>query len=114
MVLVACVAAQLPGDLEPVEPGHHPVEDGNRGQEVEREPQRLVAAPRQDDLVPCSLEAEREQLEDVLVVVCDEHEQARLGPGLDHAASSTFSVSTVNGRSIRNVVPRPSLLSILI
>ena len=69
---------------EPVEPGHHHVEDHQVGPERRGQRQRLLAAGRGGDLEAGEAQAGSQQLDDVRLVVDD---QQPCRPGVWHAAT---------------------------
>src|SRR2546429_4123191 len=71
-----------------------------------REPQRLFPIARAHDLVAGALEPERDELEDVRVVVGGQDERARERECCRHAAIRSRS----RGSSTRKVVPTPGTL----
>ena len=58
---------------------HHPVEHGEVGMPLAREPQRLFAVAGDDDLVAGARKAQLDEREDVLVVVGDEQHGHAVG-----------------------------------
>src|SRR6266545_1294622 len=84
---------------------------------IELVPERLVAAPRLDDLVAVELEQNGDEGENVFVVVGDENGRAAIRLRTDHAVASMASTGSLlarSGSSTRKVVPLPSLLSTVI
>ena len=98
------VCADLPDDLDPVGRGHADVEHGDHGPPLAGERERLVPGARRDDVEAVALQPCRDEEEDVLVVLGDEHD------GKAHATSSGSAVddATRCGSSSRKTLPPPA------
>jgi hypothetical protein len=105
--------------FEAVELRHHHVEDREVGLLGERELERLLPVAGLDHGVAGTLEAERDECQDVLVVVGGEDNRLlpRDGFGFGHAVTS-LGFETVgafgrpgSGSSTSNVLPAPTSLS---
>src|SRR5262249_6386707 len=92
--------AQPPRELEAVHLGHHHVEHRKVGLRAAGELERLRTVVRLDHGVARVLEAEHDQLEDVLLVVGGKDDRLRV---VRHVLTSC-------GRSTVNVVPAPTVL----
>jgi hypothetical protein len=110
------VLAQPRRDLVPVELRHHHVEDGQVRSPLDGEPERVAAVVGGNHVVAGALEPERDEGEDVRIVVGDEDERLAVLPFRRgaHIATSWASGSCVWGRwtgsDTLNVVPTSTSL----
>src|SRR5919108_1045694 len=107
-VLGGLSRAEPPRHLATVEARHHQVEDDEMRHPIERRLECPRSVPRRDDLVAVPLERERDEQEDVRIVVRDQGEWA----GAHAATSAVNSLRARTGSRTRTVVPSPSALSI--
>src|SRR5262245_25335294 len=110
------VLAETSRHLEAVQLRHHHVEDGEIRLRAPSELERLCAVTCLEHGVARALEAEDDQLEDVLVVVGGEdHRLFPIGSVVGQVVTSSGEASrtagSANGRPTVRVVPTPTLLS---
>jgi hypothetical protein len=87
------VLAQLARRLIAVDTRHHHVDNGEIRSPGERHLDSLLAVSRLDDLVSCPLESERDESEDVRIVVGDQDKRLTV-PG--HSANSSTGSSSAD------------------
>src|SRR5918995_2266015 len=105
--ILASPRAEPAGDLVAVDAGHHQVENREVDVSLGGDPERLLAVPGLRDFVAVTLERQRDELEDVRIVVGHQDERSDR-----HAAtSSSAACASRTGSRTRIVVPRPDALS---